>query len=137
MRIPGRLGIILMITMLVIFSMRMLKSKDEPSIFDVPKKLQTNKMSLKVWLYSTFNGVEVFCTSKGGNEDDRLYLEPATQYLSIPPEFYSKLKDSGYILTLYGAFYKGKGIPQRFLMAQPKPNKYAVFRYENLEVTKD
>ena len=137
MRLPGRFAIIIMITMLIVLSMRMMKSKDEASVFDTPKKLQENKMSLKVWLHSKPNGTEVFSTSKSGSEDDRLYLEPATQYLSIPPEFFTTLKDSGYILKLYGAFYTGKGIPERYLSVQPKPEKYSVFKYESMDVVKE
>ena len=137
MRLPARLGIILMITMLIVFSMRMLKSKDEASVYDVPKKLQQNKMNLKVWFHSRPDGAAVFSTSKSGSEDDRLYLEPATEYLSISPEFFTKLKDSGYTLKLYGAFYKGRGIPKIYLSILPKPERYAVFKYESLDVVKE
>lgn len=137
MRLPGRLGIILMITMLVVLSMRMLKSKNEASVYDIPKKLEATKMNLKVWFHSKPEGAEVFSISKSASEDDRLYLEPATQFLSIPAEFFSKLKDSGYILKLYGAYYKGKGIPARYLSIQPKPERYPVFKYESLDVIKE
>lgn len=94
-------------------------------------------MNLKVWFHSKPGGAEVFSTSKSGSEDDRLYLEPATQYLTIPPEFFTKLKDSGYTLKLYGAFFKGKGIPARYLNIQPKPERYSVFKYESLDVVKE
>ena len=137
MRLPGRLAIVLMITMLVVLSMRMLKSKDEASVYDIPKKLDATKMNLKVWFHSKTDGVEVFSISKSASEDDRLYLEPATQFMSIPTDFFTKLKDSGYILKLYGAYYKGKGIPSRYLSIQPKPERYPVFKYESLDVIKE
>ncbi len=137
MRLRGRLGIILMITMLIVFSTRMLQSKNEASVYDIPKKLEATKMNLKVWFHSKPGGAEVFSISKSASEDDRLYLEPATQFLSIPPEFFTKLKDSGYILKLYGAYFKGKGIPAKYLSIQPKPERYPVFKYESMDVVKE
>ncbi|MES2773419.1 MAG: hypothetical protein V4722_04510 [Bacteroidota bacterium] len=137
MRLPGRLGIILMIVMLVVLGMRMLNSKREASIYDVPKKLQENKMNLVVWFHSKPGGAEVFSTSKSGSEDDRLYLQPKSEYLSIPPEYFTRLKDSGYVLKLYGSFFKGKGIPARYLNIQPKPERYPVFMYESMDVVKE
>lgn len=137
MWLPRRLGIILMIVMLLVFSIRMLNSKNEASIYDVPKKLESTKMNLKVWFHSKPGGAEVFSISKSGSEDDRVYLQPSTDFLSIPPEFFTKLKDSGYTLKLYGSYYKGKGIPGRYLNIKPKPERYPVFRYESLDVVKD
>ncbi|MEO7310370.1 MAG: hypothetical protein ABIX01_08240 [Chitinophagaceae bacterium] len=137
MRVPRRLAIISIIVMLVVFSMQLLKSKDEASIYDIPKKLEDTKMKLRVWFHSKPSGAEVFSISKSGSEDDRLYLEPAKASLAIPPGFFTMLKDSGYTLQLYGQFYKGKGIPARFLDIQPKPERYPVFRYENLDLLKE
>jgi len=133
----GRFGIILMITMILLYSMRMMQSTSEPSVFDIPKKLLPEKVNLQVWLYGRPDGAEVFSTTKSGGEDDRLYLEPATEYLNISPTYFERLKDSGYTLKISGSFYKGKGIPPRFLYIQPKPEKYSVFRYETLEIVKE
>ena len=133
----GRIGIVLMIATLLMYSMRMMQSTSEASVFDIPKKLEENKMSLQVWLYGQPNGTEVFSTTKSGGEDDRLYLEPATEYLNISPGYFQQLKDSGYSLKLYGSFYKGKGIPKRFIQIQPKPEKYSVFRYESMDIVKE
>ncbi len=137
MQNAGKIGVIVMIIMLVTFSIRMIKSKDEASVYDIPKKLEATKMNLKVWFHSKPGGAEVFSISKSASEDDRLYLEPATEFMSIPPDFFTKLKDSGYILKLYGSYYKGKGIPARYLGIQPKPERYPVFKYESLDVIKE
>lgn len=113
-----------------------MQSTSQPTVFDVPKTLQEEKLSILVRLHSEPGGAEVWSTSKSGSEDDRLYLQPARPSQTIPREYY-KLKDSGYVLKLYGAFYKGKGIPQQYLNIQPKPERYAVFRYESLDIVKE
>ena len=123
---------------MLLWSMRLFKSKDEPSVFDIPKTLQANKLTLKLW-YSgkQANGAEMYSTTEVGGEDDRMYLEPATQYLNINREILTKLKDSGYTLKLYGSFFKGKGIPERYLAPAPKPDKLPVFKYESMDIVKD
>lgn len=106
-----------------------------PSVFDIPKTLQEEKLTILVQLHSVPGGAEVWSISKSGSEDDRLYLQPARPGQTVPAEYY-RLKDSGYVLKLYGSFYKGKGIPQQYLGIQPKPERYSVFRYESLDVVK-
>lgn len=121
---------------LIFWSRQAFQSNSEPSVFDIPKKLQEEKLTIMVRLHSEPAGTEVWSTSKSGSEDDRLYLQPARPSQTIPQEYY-RLKDSGYVIKLYGAFYKGKGIPQQYLHIRPKPERYAVFRYESLDVVKD
>ena len=137
MNIVRLIIMMLIIGSIFLMSRNWIKSKDEPSIFDVPKKLQDNKMSLKVYPFARTGGAEVYSTSHSGGEDDRLYLEPATAYLAVTPENFTRMRDSGYALKLYGAFYVGKGIPARFLGMQPRPDKYSVFRYESMDVVKE
>ena len=121
---------------LVYWSRMAFQDVSKPSVFDVPKTLQDEKLNIIVRLQSDAGGAEVWSTSKSGGEDDRLYLQPARASQTIPKEYY-RLKDSGYILKLYGAFYKGKGIPQQYFNIQPKPERYPVFHYESLDVVKD
>ena len=121
---------------LVYWSRQAFQSTSEPSVFDIPKKLLDEKLTIIVRLPSEAAAAEVWSTSRSGGEDDRLYLQPARPSQTIPKEYY-RLKDSGYVLKLYGSFYKGKGIPQAYLNIQPKPERYAVFRYESLDVVKD
>jgi hypothetical protein len=106
-----------------------------PSFFDIPKKLSEEKLTIEVRLHSTPDGAEVWSLSKSGSEDDRLYLQPASPSQTIPKDYY-QLQDSGYVLKLYGSFYKGKGIPQEYFNIRPAPKRYPVFRYESLDVVK-
>ncbi len=110
-------------------------TSDEPSLFDVPKTLEKDKLNITAFYYGNTNGAEVFSIVKDGGEDDRFYLEPANRNLRVPANF-RQLKDSGYVLKLFGAYFKGKGIPERYLNIRPKPAKYPVFYYENLEMVK-
>ncbi len=112
------------------------KAVSEPSFFDIPKKLSEEKLTLQVRLWGVPGGAEVWSLSKSGSTDDRLYLQSARPSQTIPQEYY-RLKDSGYVLKLYGSFYKGKGIPQEYFSIKPKPERYSVFRYESLDVVKD
>ncbi len=121
---------------LVFWSRQAFQSTNAPSVFDIPKKLEEEKLTIVVRLHSEPGGAEVWSTSKSGSEDDRLYLQPARPSQTIPLEYY-QLKDSGYVLKLYGSFYKGKGIPEAYFSIQPKPERYSVFRYESLDVVKD
>lgn len=136
MNLPRTLAILLMVVGLVYWMKVGLNDAGKPTLFDIPKKLQEEKLTILVRLHSEPAGAEVWSTSKSGSEDDRLYLQPARPSQTIPQEYY-RLKDSGYVLKLYGAFYKGKGIPQQYLQIQPKPERYAVFRYESLDVVKE
>ena len=113
-----------------------LQTNSQPSFFDIPKKLSDEKLTVQVRLWGTPGGAEVWSLSKSGSENDRLYLQPAKPTQTIPREYY-KMKDSGYILKVYGSFYKGKGIPQEYFKIQPKPERYPVFRFESLDVIKE
>ena len=121
---------------LVFWSRQAFQSTSEPSVFDIPKKLEDEKLTIQVRLHSESGGAEVWSTSKSGSGDDRLYLLPARPSQTIPLEYY-RLKDSGYVLKLYGSFYKGKGIPQTYFNIQPRPERYSVFRYESLDIVKE
>lgn len=121
---------------IVFWSRTAFQDMSGPSVFDVPKTLLEDKLNIMVRLHSEPGGAEVWSISKSGSEDDRLYLQPARPSQTVPLEYY-RLKDSGYVLKLYGSFYKGKGIPQQYLTIQPKPERYAVFRYESLDVVKE
>ncbi len=136
MRLPRTLAIVFIVIALLAISRNFMSRGDGPSIFDVPKTLEKEKSSITVFYYGNTNGAEIFSIVKDGGADDRLYLEPANKNLTIPASFL-KLKDSGYVLKLYGSYYKGKAIPERFLNIQPKPEKYPVFRYESLEMVKE
>lgn len=118
-------------------SKNLMNGDAEPSLFDVPKKLEETKMGLKVWLQGTPGGAQVFSTTKSGGEGDRLYLINAAKDEPLPSDLLSKLRDSGYVLKLYGAFYKGKGIPEKYLYIQPKPARLPVFRFESLDIVKE
>lgn len=121
---------------IIFWSRQAFQGTTQPSFFDLPKKLSAEKLTVQVRLWSTPGGAEVWSLSKSGSEDDRLYLQPARSSQTIPQEYY-RLKDSGYVLKLYGSFYKGKAIPQEYFSIQPKPERYPVFRYESLDVMKD
>jgi hypothetical protein len=112
------------------------QTSSRPSFFDIPKTLSPEKLTIQVRLHSTPGGAEVWSLSKSGSADDRLYLQPSTPAQTIPQAYY-RLKDSGYILQLFGAFYKGKGIPQAYFNIQPVPERYPVFRYESLDIVKE
>lgn len=106
-------------------------TKEEPSIFDIPKTLQENKLNITVWFQGNANGADIWSVSKSGGEEDRLYLEAENPGEIVPPTFFA-LKDSGYAIKAHGAFYKGKGIPKKYLSIKPKPEKYLVFRYDSI-----
>lgn len=136
MRLPRTLGTIVIIVSIFAISRNLMSRSDEPSVFDLPKTLEAEKINITAFYYGNTSGAEIFSVVKNGGEDDRLYLEPANKNLMVPPSF-KQLKDSGYVLKLYGAYYKGKAIPERFFNIRPKPEKYPVFRYENLEMVKE
>lgn len=129
-----RLVFLIFIVVAVIFwSRQAFDDYSKPSIFDVPKTLSKEKISIQVRLHSRPGGAEVWSLSKSGSTDDRLYLQSASPALVIPKDYYT-LKDSGYVLKLFGSFYKGKGIPMQYMNIQPKPERYPVFRYESLDL---
>ena len=136
MRLPRPLAIIFIIICVIGIGKSMMSSKDEATMFDLPKTLNEEKLTITAHYYGNTNGAQIFTIVKNGGEEDRLYLEPANSALTIPANF-MQLKDSGYVLKLYGAYFKGKGIPERFFNIQPKPEKYAVFRFESLEMVKE
>jgi hypothetical protein len=113
MRLPRTLAIVFMIVVLLTLSRNFMSTNDEPSVFDLPKTLNEEKLTITAYYYGNTNGAEIFSIVKNGGEDDRLYLEPANKNLTIPANF-KQLKDSGYVLKLYGSYFKGKAIPERF-----------------------
>lgn len=136
MRLPRIFIIVFMIVAIFAISRNFMSRSDEPTLFDLPKALNEEKITITAFYYGNTNGAEIFSIVKNGGEDDRLYLEPANKNLTIPTSF-KQLKDSGYVLKLYGSYYKGKAIPERFFNIRPKPEKYPVFRYESLEMVKE
>lgn len=135
MRLPRTLAVVFIVIALFAISRNFMSINNEPSVFDLPKTLEVEKLTITAFYYGNTNGAEIFSVVKNGGEDDRLYLQPANKYLSVPANF-KQLKDSGYVLKLYGSYYKGKAIPEIFLNIQPKPEKYPVFHYERLEMVK-
>lgn len=70
------------------------------------------------------------------NEEDFLFIEPATADLDVPASYWV-LADSGYALRVQGEFYKGKAIPNNYISkADSKPAFARVFYYTSCEVVK-
>ena len=98
---------------------------------DMPKKLEPERYALEIKPVSSTQGVEVYTMSVAGNKDDYLYLERAGLDDAIPPTYYV-LKDSGYVLKVFGSFYYGKAIPVDYAAIKPKPDRLRLFRYDSV-----
>ena len=133
MRIPRFIFVPFIIISILVISQNMWKTVDQPSVFDLPKTLETERYSIELFPISNANGVAIFSTSSGRVEQDYLYLTPATDSTTLPPNL-KALQDSGYTLKVTGSFYKGKGIPAQYFEARPAPQRLRVFRFEKAEM---
>ncbi len=109
------------------------QKSSEPTLFDIPKTLEEKEFTLEVYPVSNVNNVMIFSTGISGNEEDYLYLTPASEIVEFPID-YAEKKDSGYILRVHGKFYSGTGIPVEYLYTKPKPVRYRVFRFDHAKM---
>jgi hypothetical protein len=133
MRIPRWLLIPFILIGALYWTQSLWKGNKEPSFFDLPKTLEEEILMLEIFPVSNVNDVPVFTTGKGGNEEDKLYITPASDTVSIP-ENYHELKDSGYTIRVHGRFFKGHAIPAEYLRMKPKPERLRVFQFDRLEM---
>lgn len=131
MRIPRWLIIPFVIITILYWTQDMWKENQEYSVMDMPKDLEPERYALEIKPDSSTQGVEVYTMSVAGNKDDYLYLEPAALDDAIPPSYYL-LKDSGYVLKVFGNFYYGKAIPVVYAQVKPKPERLRLFRYDSV-----
>ena len=136
MRIPRWLIIPVCIVGILYWSQVIWKGSSEPSVFDLPKTLESESYTITVYPVSNVNKVPVFTTGRGGLEEDYLYLTPLSNATDFPVDYNTK-KDSGYVLRVHGKFYKGKGIPAEYLYAKPKPERLRVFQFDTAELIAD
>lgn len=132
MRIPRWLIIPALIIICLYWTQDYWQGSQEPSVFDLPKKLEDREFTLTVYPVSNVNGVPVFTATKG-DEDNYMYLVPATSSTDFPADFAEK-KDSGYTLQVHGKFFMGKGIPAEYLQTKPKPERLRVFQFDHAEL---
>lgn len=133
MRIPRWLIIPFILVGILYWSQDLWESNSKPTLFDLPKTLEDDVLSLEVYPVSNVNNVAVFTTGRGGNEDDRLYLTPASDTVSLPENFHA-LRDSGYIMKVHGRFFQGHGIPAEYFNVTPKPERLRVFQFDSIEM---
>lgn len=131
MRIPRWLIIPFFIITTLYWTQDIWKENQEYSVMDMPKDLEPDRYGLEIYPVSTANGVSVYTMGVVGNHDDYLYLEPADLDDAIPPSYYV-LKDSGYVLKVFGNFYFGKAIPAEYAQVKPKPERLRLFRYDSV-----
>jgi hypothetical protein len=136
MRLPRWLFIPFILVALLYWTQDLWKGNSEPSVFDLPKTLEEEKYSLEVYPISNVNDVAVWTTGKGGNEEDYLYVIPSPAATAMFPHDYAQKRDSGYVLKVYGNFYKGKGIPAEYLYTKPKPERLRVFQFDKAEMVR-
>ena len=133
MRIPRWLFIPFILVGILYWSQDLWKGNSEPTVFDLPKTLEEEILTLEIYPVSNVNNIPVFTTGKGGNEEDKLYLTPASDTVNFP-ENYQALKDSGYVMKVHGRFYKGHGIPAEYFRVKPKPERLRVFQFDRVEM---
>jgi len=134
MRVPRWLIIPLCIVGILYWTQDLWDSgNSQASIFDLPKKVENENFTIIVYPVSNVNGVPVFTTGTSGNEDDYLYITPASDSVDFPTN-YAEKRDSGYTLQLHGSYFMGKGIPAEYFNVKPKPDRLRVFRFDEAEM---
>lgn len=108
----------------------LIDGQDEVSIYDLPKQLEEERSSCIVYPVDG-TSMEIYALTKTAAEEDRLYLIAKDIDVTIPPR-YHVLKDSGYVLQVFGQYYYGKGIPAQYIYVQPKPPRLRVFLYDSV-----
>ena len=138
MRLPRWL-VIVMITMSIIMLTKSIWGDKEvqevATIYDIPKTLDNEALTLNIYPESYKDSVAVFTSYKGGNDNDYLYLIPDNEALETP-DFIMSLADSVLSdgLEVKGYFYKGTGIPEMYLHVVPRVGRYRVFRYHSIDI---
>ena len=109
---------------------------------DLPRQLLNEKVSLDLVYVNRHcecpEWIEVsrLKDSTHRNEDDFLFIEPATGSSDIPVAYWA-IADSGYVFRVTGSFYKVRGIPGNYIQkTDHKPEKARVFSYTGSEVVK-
>lgn len=136
MRIPRWLVIPFIVISLIALTRQFWDDQTETAatVYDIPKKLDTELLTLKVYPQSKSNNVFVFTTYKEGSEDDFLYLTPENIALETPSQIMD-LPDSilqkGFQVS--GYFYIGTGIPKEYIGNIPKVKRLRVFLYQRID----
>lgn len=110
------------------------KPQEVATIYDIPKKLDSELLTLKVFPQGKTNNVYVFTTYKGGSEEDFLYLTPENNIIETPSQIMSlpdSVLNNGFQVT--GHFFIGTGIPQEYILNVPKVSRLRVFLYKSID----
>lgn len=136
MRIPRWLIIPLIVVFLISITKQFWGEQPEEvaTIYDIPKKLDNELLTIKVFPQAKSDSVFVFTTYKGGNEDDFLYLIPENSIIETPSQIMSlpdSVLNNGFNVT--GHFFMGTGIPEAYIMNVPKVKRLRVFLYKSID----